>query len=314
MWLRIDFELWDHLDLTHLLTKLVSFARSSTDREEDPVTEILAYLVHRDPGFCRRFVRLVDEVGCGQQKLSVLGQPLISTQHTVPSVGNEGGFCRYDLLFRWMWSEKAQLVVEVKIRAGLTTKAYQGEGGVHHIDQLQRYLALAETSPSAFVVGLGIWPATVPRPVRTHPRFLGCVSWQDDHDRIGYRLFIDRDRSRFAFMGLWHGEGSLQESTPGLYFFLGVARGTRAQEALDEQGARISRALVGLNEAESCVHWEYEAGGYEAIQCRTSMLEVLRASDTAKAMEQFFKGCLNSLTRQGILDLYFQAISCGFGS
>lgn len=129
--------------------------------------------------------------------------------------------------------------------------------------------------------------------------------WQEAYERIGYRLWVDRNRSRMAFIGLWHGDGTRHHEIPDLYFFYEVAKGSAAAEFIDGQEADVLRLLDTIQTTPPEAEWNYEAGGYETIQCAMSMVEVLRHPDPAAALADFFVGCLRA---SGPRELFFEAL------
>ncbi|MEQ8276520.1 MAG: hypothetical protein RMA76_09305 [Deltaproteobacteria bacterium] len=128
--------------------------------------------------------------------------------------------------------------------------------------------------------------------------------WQEAYERIGYRLFVDRDRSRMAFVGLWHGDGTVHHEIPDLYFFYEVAKDSSAAKFIDGRAAEIVTMLDAL-ETPSGGKWSFEPGGYQTIQCATSMVEVVRQPDPAEAIADFFVGCLRA---SGPRQVFFQAL------
>ena len=128
--------------------------------------------------------------------------------------------------------------------------------------------------------------------------------WQEEYERIGYRLFVDSDRTRMAFIGLWHGEDTTHHEIPDLYFFYEVAKGSRAAQFIDERGAEVVNMLDSLD-TPAGGKWAFERGGYETIHCTMSMVDVVRQPDPAAALANFFVDCLRN---SGPRDLFFQAL------
>lgn len=319
---------------------------------------------------------------------SKLGTPTIETQVSEPAI--EGGLCRYDLLLTW--SSGVRLIIEVKVFAGLTMKTIEGKDGEPtQVDQIQRYLALAEREPATFVLSLGIRTTDLPAVVQGHQRFIGTLSWQDlhkvvwrclartpddtleslryewlqlledlklatspltldglnsvykynafygafqtaldatvdrlseegilepferptdrmwqeAHDRIGYRLFVDSDRSRMAFIGLWHGDKSIHHEVPDLYFFYEVPKGSSSAKFIDGKQEDILRLFESIETTPPESKWGFESDGYETIHCTMSMLEVIRQPDPSAAIADFFVGCLRV---SNIRDIFFEAL------
>lgn len=128
--------------------------------------------------------------------------------------------------------------------------------------------------------------------------------WQEDHDRIGYRLFVDSDRTRMAFIGLWHGDDTEHHEVPDLYFFYEVAKDSPAAKFIDDKGTEIVSMLDNLD-TPSGGKWAFERGGYETIHCTMSMVDVVRQPDPAAALADFFADCLRA---SGPRELFFEAI------
>lgn len=128
--------------------------------------------------------------------------------------------------------------------------------------------------------------------------------WQEAYERIGYRLFVDKDRSRMAFIGLWHGDGTVHHEIPDLYFFYEVAKDTSAAKFIDGSAAEIVTMLDALD-TPSGGKWGFDPGGYETIHCGMSMVEVVRQPDPAEAIANFFVDCLRA---SGPRQVFFKAL------
>jgi hypothetical protein len=171
----------------NLVATLLRFASTPTAREEDPITETLAWLLDRERVFLAAFLTVV------AARCSVL-RPLaenvegiaIATQVVVTRVG--GGVSRYDLVLD-LDAPRMRVVVEVKVRASLTSSAIGDDGARTQIDD---YLALAERAPGVNVVLTLGGDSLVAGAARSHPCFGGHVFWQEVHDALARVLRRDR--------------------------------------------------------------------------------------------------------------------------
>jgi hypothetical protein len=125
--------------------------------------------------------------------------------------------------------------------------------------------------------------------------------WQTAHERVGWRLFTSRKRDCFAFMGFYHGEGTLQEGVPDLYFFLEANRHSDAQKAFDAMKGRIVSAVEQLNAKTTGITWSYEWGGWESLGARKSMATIPEAS-FQEEVTAFFRAAAQALRACGLLD------------
>lgn len=132
-------------------------------------------------------------------------------------------------------------------------------------------------------------------------------TWQDKFKRSGYRLFLNKNRGRFAFIGMVYDDRPTHDEIPDLYFFLEVEQNSKAQEILDDDAAQIQKAICKLDANALEVQWAHRLGGYQTISCRMSLVEVLRAQDPALAMEAFFKTALQAAQKEGLLDVFLKA-------
>jgi hypothetical protein len=169
----------------NLLTTLLHFADGSPRREEDPITEIFAYILKTHGEIRTAFVEKIRQRIC-DVTVPKLGDPVIATQVNVPAV--DGGTCRYDLVLTW-GAPRLEIVVEIKVRAGLTWKRIEDEeGGTTNVHQIERYVALAKRETHA--PAPRICPRIEPFPVevgeevaRVH-QYLGCMLWQEVYDLL----------------------------------------------------------------------------------------------------------------------------------
>jgi hypothetical protein len=158
-----------------LLATLLDYASSQRAHEEDPITEILAWLLDHDERVCAAFVRLL-----APERVSIpAGPPRVRTQLTGP-----GG--RYDIVLDWA-HPKLRLIVEVKVNANLTYGELEGEDGAKaDTDQITRYLS--QTGDDTYVVALATHALELPAKTSAHARYLGLIRWQAVHDVLLHGL------------------------------------------------------------------------------------------------------------------------------
>lgn len=128
--------------------------------------------------------------------------------------------------------------------------------------------------------------------------------WQEDHDRIGWRLFVDRRRESFAFMGVYEGEETICRSVPDLYFFLEMKRGGDAQKLFDAQKAQINQWVKMLGATHPHITWGYTAGGWESVWAMKSLNVVAVSDDARAATIEFFRTVVMAMRSCGLLDEY----------
>jgi hypothetical protein len=141
--------------------------------------------------------------------------------------------------------------------------------------------------------------------------FKGNASaWQDDHDRIGWRIWVDaKDVNTFAFVGIHVGQGTIHEEVPDLYFFVQAKKGSDAQKALDARGDAIRGAIEALTTETTRAY--HHPGGWETYGIRRSLVEIARAADPADATTAFFRECVSSEPGKQLLSIYLAAVRTG---
>ena len=141
--------------------------------------------------------------------------------------------------------------------------------------------------------------------------FKGNASaWQDDHDRIGWRIWVDsKDINAFAFVGIHVGPDTIHEEVPDLYFFVQARKGSDAQKALDARGDAIRGAVEALTTETTRAY--HHPGGWEIYGIRRSLVEIARATDPADATTAFFRECVSSEPGAKLLSIYLAALRPG---
>jgi hypothetical protein len=160
--------------------------------EEDPVTEVLAWLLasENDQALLDCFCELLTSAASAQLGRHIaLRRPTVRTQVVTPRIG--GGTSRYDLLLE---APRIHAVVELKIRAGLTASAIvdgAAEPGAPQRHQIDDYLALAQGAPGGHQHVVFVLAPTfvdVGLEARRHSCWGGCITWQMVHDAFERRL------------------------------------------------------------------------------------------------------------------------------
>jgi hypothetical protein len=129
--------------------------------------------------------------------------------------------------------------------------------------------------------------------------------WQNAHDRIGWRVFASPKRDCFLFMGVYHGDLTLQPGIPDLYLFLEMARGGSAQRTMDQKAATIEAAITYLNANALGITWGYVPGGYESIWAVKTTADISEESFESEATS-FYRTCALALKGCGILDEFLK--------
>ncbi|UJR86704.1 hypothetical protein [Sandaracinus amylolyticus] len=171
----------------NLLDTLLRFAASSQHAHEDPITEILAWLLWNEPAFMRAFVELLSRRVPALARASL--QP--DTQVITPRARG-GGVCRYDLVLEDRRAP-ARVVVELKIDHDLTPSGAELDSTCPR-HQVHDYLELAEADPpgSHWVFTLAPGLVDVGEDAERHPCFGGHLRWQEVHDAFARVLRLDR--------------------------------------------------------------------------------------------------------------------------
>lgn len=170
----------------NLLDTLLCFASGGRPAEEDPITEVIAWLLAREEVFLDAFCDLLTSTASKQRGRSfLLGRPTVRTQVVIPRIG--GGTSRYDLVLD---GPRCRAVVEVKVRAPLTVSAIVHETIDRPRHQVDDYLALAAAAVDAdqLVFTLAIGLVDVGVEARAHDRWGGGLTWQTVHDAFASRL------------------------------------------------------------------------------------------------------------------------------
>ncbi len=164
---------------SNLIDTLLRFAESQRPAEEDPITEILAWLLASESTIRDCFCRLLAATASRQSGRSFeLVSPRIATQKRVPRA--DGGSSRYDLVLE---SKASRAVVEIKIAHDLTPSSGPrgplGDG--RH--QVHDYLDIADAEPPrSMVFTLAPGHLDVGAPARTHRCYGGHLTWQEVYD------------------------------------------------------------------------------------------------------------------------------------
>jgi hypothetical protein len=107
-------------------------------------------------------------------------------------------------------------------------------------------------------------------------------------------------------MGIWHGEGTIYENVPDLYFFLELKQGSEAQKKFDAQGAKVMDAVARLQGKIPDARWAYDPGQWQIVWACKSLVEVARADDPARVTTDFFRECLALLREVKVMDLFLK--------
>ncbi|MDQ3034351.1 MAG: PD-(D/E)XK nuclease family protein [Myxococcota bacterium] len=168
----------------NLVDTLLRFA-ASRPAEEDPFTEVLAWILERDAFFASELTALLRRVAV-RRGIAIEGvdtHPSVSTQVVV--AGTQGSCSRYDLVLDWA-TPRLRIVIEVKVHAALTlsgTFAEPVEGQARH--QVDEYLAIARASGQRSLV-FTLAPGALPvgDAARADDLYGGHLLWQDVHDTL----------------------------------------------------------------------------------------------------------------------------------
>jgi len=117
----------------NLLATLLGFASAARPATEDPITEMLAWLIRRDVELRASFLALLGPH-------FATAAPEVATQVILPRV-NGPGLCRPDLVLvdhQTGW----RALIEVKVDSGLTASSV--DGSMHQVDD---YVAIAVRFP-----------------------------------------------------------------------------------------------------------------------------------------------------------------------
>lgn len=119
--------------------------------------------------------------------------------------------------------------------------------------------------------------------------------WQDDHGRIGWRLWARKTDTRyFAFIGIYAGPGTLVAEVPDLYFMLEAPPQSRIRSAFDAKGAEIAASFSTLG-AGAGITWTFAPGGYETLRARRSLEGAAGETDHAALALKFFRTAIQQL-------------------
>jgi len=162
--------------MDNLLNTLVDYASAGCSRTEDPITEVLAWLLRADQelrlAFLGALVQRADREGRGR-RLMAQGSFEVETQ-VVMCRARGLGVCRPDLvLSNRVAGEK--VLVEIKVHADLTPTAHGGR------TQLDDYLDIAEAQGNAIVYVLAPRRMVISG-ATNRPCFGGQVRWQSVYD------------------------------------------------------------------------------------------------------------------------------------
>ena len=128
--------------------------------------------------------------------------------------------------------------------------------------------------------------------------------WQHKYERVGWRLFVDKRRDSFGFMGIFEGETTIRKGIPDLYFFLEMRRGDICTErGISDSKVQILRErIVRLGAQHGTIKWGYEPGGYQSVWAVRSLFDMATCKDVPSATIDFFRTCVTSLRQCGVLD------------
>lgn len=166
----------------NLVDTLLRFA-AGRPAEEDPLTEVFAWILERDQTALSEVIAVLRRVAVRRGIPIELpdGAPRLSTQLVVP--GTDGSCSRYDLVLDWA---TLRIVIEVKVHAGLTPSGLtdgEAPGPVRH--QVDEYLAIARASERrSLVFTLAPGSLAVGAAASAHELYGGHVLWQDVHDAL----------------------------------------------------------------------------------------------------------------------------------
>jgi hypothetical protein len=178
---------------SNLIETLLRFADGSRPREEDPITEVLAWLLAHEPALLECFCNLLGNTASNQRARTFrLREPSVRTQ--VVAQGIAGRISRYDLVLE---KGQARAVVELKVRSGLTlSRAEDADAAAvpEQRHQLHDYLAQAGTriaqGDDQLVFALAVGFVDVGEAVHAHPCWGGSLTWQTVHDAFARRLRV----------------------------------------------------------------------------------------------------------------------------
>lgn len=165
---------------SNLLNTLLRFAESQRPAEEDPITEILAWLLASESAFCDCFSRLLaDTASAHGGRPFELVAPRVATQRQVSR--SDGRTSRYDLVLE---SKTRRAVVEIKVAHALTPSGSpQGSADEPRRHQVHDYLDIADAEhPRGMVFTLAPGHLDVGERARTHRCYGGQLTWQEVHD------------------------------------------------------------------------------------------------------------------------------------
>lgn len=168
----------------NLLDTLLRFAAGSQPAEEDPITEILAWLLATEPALLRAFTQLLSRRVPSLAKATL--RP--STQVVMPRAQGRG-VCRYDLVLDDR-RVPVRVVVEAKVNHGLTPSGASVEPASVPRHQVHDYLALARLDPagSHWVFTLAPDPMDLGGEADADSCFGGQLRWQEVHDAFARAL------------------------------------------------------------------------------------------------------------------------------
>jgi hypothetical protein len=135
--------------------------------------------------------------------------------------------------------------------------------------------------------------------------------WQEDHGRIGYRIWRSVGDDSFAFLGAWHAEPCIHAGVPDLYFFLSTRRDGPAQKQLDDRAPEIRAAIELLATRDPYAIWGYDPGGWETVWAVRSFANVLAETDPRAAAVDFYRCCWESAQDSGLLSMFVAATTKG---
>jgi hypothetical protein len=131
--------------------------------------------------------------------------------------------------------------------------------------------------------------------------------WQEDHERIGFRLPVTAALEHFAFVGVSHSRNVVVPEKPDLMVFLETPPQLDPRRRINAAYSEVERAVEALN-AEGHARWKAYREGYQVVVARKSLRDVLEVEDQHRAIRDFFVGCFEGLRRTGLLQRYVDAV------
>jgi hypothetical protein len=129
------------------------------------------------------------------------------------------------------------------------------------------------------------------------------ASWQEAHNRIGYRLPPTADKKHFFFVGLHHGPTRLKPGVPDLLFFIE----TPPKESPSTQLQATSHAAMSQLSSQPG-NW-YGPTEYQPALIKKSLADIVGPDKHQQSeLQQFFADAIDALRTTTLLQAYMKAI------